>query len=311
MSEITPELKTYHGNCHCGAFKFTIKMPEITTVTQCNCSICFKKGYRWVFPGEGCFEITKGEGALKDYHFGQRTMAHRVTPPTIYLTRMVLMDLVLSNMWIEYTRIPLQHSSGKRHWYQCKLEVNSLQDVDQWSLKVNKYDGLDREPQYVALTYTAELPLAKFESETLYTGGCHCGAVTIAFKTQAPLPKRHEHIQECNCSICCRLGITICYPKRDQVSVSGISNLTEYSFGQSYNIFRFCSTCGITVDVEKDMNAVSKSPKTWESLTPAQRERWPTIHSINLRCFEGIEWDDISIYKANTRAIDPQYVVPE
>ena len=129
MSEITPELKTYHGNCHCGAFKFTIKMPEITTVTQCNCSICFKKGYRWVFPGEGCFEITKGEGALKDYHFGQRTMAHRVTPPTIYLTRMVLMDLVLSNMWIEYTRIPLQHSSGKRHWYQCKLEVRRISHV--------------------------------------------------------------------------------------------------------------------------------------------------------------------------------------
>lgn len=129
MPEITPELKTYHGNCHCGAFKFTIKMPEITTVTQCNCSICFKKGYRWVFPGEGCFEITKGEGTLRDYHFGQRTMAHRVIPPTIYLTRMVLMDLVLSNMWIEYTRVPLQHSSGKRYWYQCKLEVATISHV--------------------------------------------------------------------------------------------------------------------------------------------------------------------------------------
>ncbi|KAF7931973.1 uncharacterized protein EAE97_008994 [Botrytis byssoidea] len=291
MSEITPELKTYNGNCHCGAFKFTIKVPEITTVTQCNCSICFKKGYRWVFPAESCFEITKGEGTLKEYHFGQRTMVHRFCPTCG------------SNVQGFRYNTPAGRDVG--------INVNCLQDMDQWSLKVNEYDGLGREPQYVAPKYTGELPSVKFENEKLYTGGCHCDAVTIAFKTQAPLSKRHEHIQECNCSICCRLGITVCYATRDQVSISGISNLTEYSFGQGYNIFRFCSICGITVDVEKDMAAVSRSPKTWESLTPAQRERWPTIHAINLRCLEGVEWDVINIYKANTRAIDPQYVVPE
>jgi hypothetical protein len=79
MAEATPELKTYHGNCHCGAFKFNLKLPEITSVMGCNCSICFRKDYKWVFPGAGGFSIEKGEGTLKDYEFGPKSMAHQVS----------------------------------------------------------------------------------------------------------------------------------------------------------------------------------------------------------------------------------------
>jgi hypothetical protein len=82
MADPTPtpsqELKTYHGNCHCGAFKFSIKVPELTEVTECNCSICFKKGYKWVFPGEDGFTVEKGEGCLKEYEFGQKATTHKV-----------------------------------------------------------------------------------------------------------------------------------------------------------------------------------------------------------------------------------------
>ena len=74
----TLELKTYKGNCHCGAFKFSIKIPELTSVTECNCSICFRKGYMWVAPGAGGFTIEKGEGSLKDYEFGKLSMSHKV-----------------------------------------------------------------------------------------------------------------------------------------------------------------------------------------------------------------------------------------
>ena len=78
MAESTPELKTYHGNCHCGAFKFSIKIPELTSVFECSCSVCLKAGYKWTFPGAGCFLVEKGESALKDYEFGSRTMAFKV-----------------------------------------------------------------------------------------------------------------------------------------------------------------------------------------------------------------------------------------
>ena len=74
----TPEKKTYQGNCHCGAFKFTVKFPEIKTATACNCSICSKKGYLWQFPDEGDLTIERGEGTLTDYEFAGKTRAHRV-----------------------------------------------------------------------------------------------------------------------------------------------------------------------------------------------------------------------------------------
>jgi hypothetical protein len=84
MSEETPtpapDLKKYKGNCHCGAFKFDIQLPVLTSNMGCNCSICFKKGYKWVFPGAGCFTVTKGEGTLKEYKFASKTMLHMFCP---------------------------------------------------------------------------------------------------------------------------------------------------------------------------------------------------------------------------------------
>ena len=35
-------LETYQGNCHCGAFKFSVRLPELKQVFGCNCSICSK-----------------------------------------------------------------------------------------------------------------------------------------------------------------------------------------------------------------------------------------------------------------------------
>lgn len=74
------DLKTYYGNCHCGAFKFHIIIPELTAVFKCNCSICFKKGYRWIYPGEGAFVVDKGEETLKNYNFGPKTITHQFCP---------------------------------------------------------------------------------------------------------------------------------------------------------------------------------------------------------------------------------------
>ena len=148
---------------------------------------------------------------------------------------------------------------------------------------MTRYDGLDREPQYVALTYTAELPLAKFESETLYTGGCHCGAVTIAFKTQAPLPKRHEHIQDCNCSICCRVSILssihfdikliIC----SSASLSVTPRETKY-LSRAYRTWRNIHLVKLTTYFGSAQLAVllSMSKKTWMQYPnlPRLGNRW-------------------------------------
>lgn len=42
MAAEPTELHTYHGNCHCGAFKFAVRLPEVDDVYACNCSICLK-----------------------------------------------------------------------------------------------------------------------------------------------------------------------------------------------------------------------------------------------------------------------------
>ncbi|KAL9115613.1 MAG: hypothetical protein Q9187_007232, partial [Circinaria calcarea] len=40
--QATPELKQYHGSCHCGAFKFSAKLAPLEKVSGCTCSLCFK-----------------------------------------------------------------------------------------------------------------------------------------------------------------------------------------------------------------------------------------------------------------------------
>lgn len=72
-------LKTYRGNCHCGAFVYEAKLPEITSYTECNCSICRKKGYAYLIPNE--VEIVKGSiDDLATYTFNEGGFVHRFCP---------------------------------------------------------------------------------------------------------------------------------------------------------------------------------------------------------------------------------------
>jgi hypothetical protein len=34
------DLKQYRGNCHCGKYKFSLRIPELKKIRTCNCSIC-------------------------------------------------------------------------------------------------------------------------------------------------------------------------------------------------------------------------------------------------------------------------------
>lgn len=73
------DLQTYRGNCHCGGFVYQVKLPEITSVLECDCSICTKKGYLWVFPGEEAeFTVVKDDGILTEYTFGEKSIIHKV-----------------------------------------------------------------------------------------------------------------------------------------------------------------------------------------------------------------------------------------
>ena len=69
-------MHTYHGSCHCGAVRFEIDTDGIDTVTECNCSICHKKGALFHRVPEERFRLLEGEGELSLYQFNKRIARH-------------------------------------------------------------------------------------------------------------------------------------------------------------------------------------------------------------------------------------------
>ncbi|RFU23794.1 hypothetical protein B7463_g12540, partial [Scytalidium lignicola] len=192
-----PELKTYHGSCHCGAFKYHINIPDITENEVSFCPTCG-----------------------------------------------------IAVLFINHT---VPSGSG--------IVARTLHDVDIWPLKQRKFDGAAIPPPFVPHKFTGELPAHDFgENTKLYTGGCHCGAITVALKTDGPLPTSKE-----------RNGSTRCYPLRSQYSVSDpTSALAGYSFGPEFSEHRFY---------------------VFDSWPPEKKFRWDNQMPVNLRVLEGVEWD--------------------
>ena len=66
----------YKGSCHCGRVAFEVE-GDLTRVTECNCSICSRKGsLLWFVPRERLRLLTS-ETNLRSYTFGARTIEHR------------------------------------------------------------------------------------------------------------------------------------------------------------------------------------------------------------------------------------------
>jgi hypothetical protein len=73
-----PLMKTYNGNCHCGAYVFEARLPEITKLSICNCSICSKKAAVWAIPGKDCLTWVKGDvKTMKGYTFANKQFEHK------------------------------------------------------------------------------------------------------------------------------------------------------------------------------------------------------------------------------------------
>ncbi len=65
----------HRGGCHCGRVAFEATGP-LRQVSQCNCSICAKKGYlHWIIPRER-FRLLTPESALATYRFNTGVAQH-------------------------------------------------------------------------------------------------------------------------------------------------------------------------------------------------------------------------------------------
>ena len=121
--------------------------------------------------------------------------------------------------------------------------------------------------------------MAKSASRTMFSGGCHCGAIRFEVFLSNPEPL------ECNCSICTQKGfLHLIVEPEDFTLRKGAEHLQTYRFGTHTAIHRFCQICGIhpfytprSHPDKVDVNA--------NCLDDAQVDEWPK------RFFDGKNWD--------------------
>ena len=68
-------LKTMEGGCHCRRVRFRVTA-DLTRVTDCNCSICTKKGFLHLIVPPERFELLSGKDELATYQFNTGTAKH-------------------------------------------------------------------------------------------------------------------------------------------------------------------------------------------------------------------------------------------
>ena len=69
-------MTTYEGGCHCGKVRFRVTA-DLDRVSECNCSMCAKKGYLHLIVTLEQFELLSGEEDLTTYEFNTRVAKHR------------------------------------------------------------------------------------------------------------------------------------------------------------------------------------------------------------------------------------------
>jgi len=67
---------THSGGCHCGRVRFEVIAPAKIRVSECNCSICSKAGYRHLIVPADRFKLLSGSEVLTAYTFNTQTAKH-------------------------------------------------------------------------------------------------------------------------------------------------------------------------------------------------------------------------------------------
>jgi hypothetical protein len=68
-------MKTMQGGCHCGRVRFRV-VADLDRVTECNCSMCSKKGFLHLIVAPAQFELISGRDDLTTYTFNTGVAKH-------------------------------------------------------------------------------------------------------------------------------------------------------------------------------------------------------------------------------------------
>ncbi len=118
--------ETMSGGCHCGRVRFRMTA-ELTRVTECNCSICAKKGFPHLIVAPEQFELISGADALTTYRFNTGTARHTFC----------------SHCGIHAFYVPRSDPD------KIDVNVRCLDGVDLAALTVHRFDGRNWESAIV------------------------------------------------------------------------------------------------------------------------------------------------------------------
>ncbi|KAI2472676.1 Mss4-like protein [Annulohypoxylon bovei var. microspora] len=283
MAEKYPP-RRYRANCHCAAYVYEVTLPEsIKTGLKCDCSYCYKSGGIYQCPqSNGDIKFVKGDPAtLSSYNFGD--CRHQFCP----------------NCGTHLFRI------------NSKIYVNirAFQNINVCNLDAKLIDG-STSPTWSPPKFTGREPPARIENSKVYTGGCHCGAITVALKSKLIDNTYDESLYECDCSICTRNAYLWIYPSKSQVTIEGTSNFRYYSFGRGIWKKPFCRTCGVSVYNHID----DYTPEQIAEL-PEGKRQWAVDHldwsPINLRVLDGVKLGELRLRRIEGSKLGiPPYVNP-
>jgi hypothetical protein len=76
----------------------------------------------------------------------------------------------------------------------------------------------------------------------IYSGACHCGAVSATYETSAPVRLRAD-----GCSFCKTRGVKSASDPEGKLALSSAHKLTRYRFGHKSADFLICPSCGTYV----------------------------------------------------------------
>ena len=108
-------------------------------------------------------------------------------------------------------------------------------------------------------------------------GNCHCGSLQFSIPRSLDM----SAVRRCDCSLCKRRGaIMLACPIED-----GAENLVHYKWHTKVSTHHFCSKCGI--------------------MTHHQRRSTPEICSINVGCFDEINYCSFHDVPMNNTYIPP------
>jgi hypothetical protein len=106
------------GGCHCGRVRFRVSA-ELAGVTNCNCSICTRKGFLHLIVTRDQFELISGNDDLTTYRFNTGVAQH----------------MFCKHCGVHPFYVPRSDPD------KIDVNVRCLDDIDLTAIEIKEFDG--------------------------------------------------------------------------------------------------------------------------------------------------------------------------